>query len=187
MTRHLKKATLAIVRSNQQLCFVSQDVELPEQPVGLTNVRRSILKKSCKRSPRAYLELKHTKTAYRFVEIREELSRVDWNIIGTPTRQILRTEMQTTRGGKMMQEKQLGTGPNSRTEFAELTWRTKLNSSNQRWNSEWHLPQPSVQTRDSLLFILEHSLSKMALSPEELHTVIVSRPFHDCHHGEWCR
>ena len=51
----------------------SQDVELPEQTVGRTDVRRSILKRNGKRSPRAYLELKDTKTADRFIKHRAQL------------------------------------------------------------------------------------------------------------------
>ena len=56
ITQTLSKRLIAIVRSDQKLGCVSQDVELPEQAVGLPNGRRSILTESGKRSPRAQLE-----------------------------------------------------------------------------------------------------------------------------------
>ena len=58
-----EKATVASVRSNPKLGCVSQDVKLPEQTVGFTDVRRSILKDSGKSSPRAHHDLKCTTTA----------------------------------------------------------------------------------------------------------------------------
>ena len=71
--KNFEKATIALVRSNQKLGCISQDVELPRQTVGPANVRRSIPKKSGKRSPKVHLELKYTKTAERFIDIREQL------------------------------------------------------------------------------------------------------------------
>ena len=130
-TRNLKNTTIAIVSSNQKSGCASQNVELPEQTVGLTNENRSILKETGKRSPRAHLKLKYTKTADRFFKLREQLgpSRAV-NIIEIPTRLRLRTKIQTTRCcQKMMQEKQLGKVPRSCTKFAERTWRTNLLSS----------------------------------------------------------
>ena len=62
-TRSLRNAIIAIGRSDQKLRCVSQDVELPEQTVGLTTESRSIPKRNGKRSPRAHLELEYTKTA----------------------------------------------------------------------------------------------------------------------------
>ena len=61
-----EKMTLAFVRSNQNLGCASQDVELPEQTVGLTNENRSILKKHGKLFAGAHLEFKCTKTAESF-------------------------------------------------------------------------------------------------------------------------
>ena len=90
--RSLEKTTIAILRSNHKMGCVSQDVELPAQAVGPTNLRQSILKKSGKRSPRAHLEIKCTKTVERSINFREqvgpslsEFSRVDRNIIVIPT------------------------------------------------------------------------------------------------------
>ena len=114
------KSTVAFVRSSQKSGCVSQDVELLEPTVGPANVRRSTLKKSGNISPRSHLELKYTKVAERFINIREQLgpslgfSKADRNIIATPTRQRKRTEIQKKSGGqKMMREMQPGNGPNS--------------------------------------------------------------------------
>ena len=52
--------------------MVSQDVELPTSTVGFTNESRSILKKNGKRSPRAHLDFKCTKTADRFNKVQEQ-------------------------------------------------------------------------------------------------------------------
>ena len=81
-----EKATIAIVRRNQKLGCVSQDVELPEQAVGPTNVRRSLLKKSGKRFSRAHLELKYTKTANIFIKSLEQLGPSLGIIQGGPKR-----------------------------------------------------------------------------------------------------
>ena len=120
--------TIALVRSNRTLGCVSLDVELPDRTVGPMNVRRSILKKSGKRSPRAHLEFKYTKTEETFIKL--------WGgpkHHRNPTRLRLRTQIQTTRcGQKMVREKQLGNGPTSCAEFEEHTWGKKLHSANQR-------------------------------------------------------
>ena len=78
MDQDSAKAIIAIVCSNQKLGCVSQDGSLPEPTVGLTDVRRSTLKKNGKWSPRTHLELKFSKTADRFINIREQM----WTSLG---------------------------------------------------------------------------------------------------------
>ena len=111
----------------------SQDIEsLPEQRVGRTNVRRSILRRRISKDP------KYTNTAKQFINIRERCgpfwasSRVVPHIVAAPT--LLRLQAQTwaTDDAK---KRQLGNGPTSCTEFAEHTWRTELHSFHQ--NMEW--------------------------------------------------
>ena len=48
-------------KQQSEMGCASQNVELPEQTVGLTNENRSILKETGKRSPRAHLKLKYTR------------------------------------------------------------------------------------------------------------------------------
>ena len=71
-----KKATIGIARSRPKLGWVSQDVELPEPTVGITNKIRYILKKNSNTSPRA---LKYTATAESFIKNREHLGRSHGN------------------------------------------------------------------------------------------------------------
>ena len=90
------------------------------QTVGPTNVRRSILKKSGKRSPRVHLELKHKKTAERFINIREQLGPISGNYPGWGALSPLKPNAPTFAGRdpnntlwaeEMVHEKQLGSGP----------------------------------------------------------------------------
>ena len=141
---------LASVRSNQKLDCVSEDVKLPEQTVGLTNVRPSILQRSGRRSPRAHLEIKYTKNAERLMNLSSNILGI---IQGVPKHH--RNSNPHTRCGQgMVAGKQLGTGPKSCTEFSEHTWRTMLHSSNQKWIVEQHTFQPSIQTFFKLLFLV---------------------------------
>ena len=73
LSQNSEKSIFAVVRSHQKWGCVSQDVELPETKVGLTNENRSILEKYGERCPRAHLGLKFSKIAERCVRIREPL------------------------------------------------------------------------------------------------------------------
>ena len=132
--RHTKKQTQIPKQTKQHLLVyavfrswvASQDVELQGHTLGLTNVRRSLPEEERQYiSESTFLTSKDTRTADRFINIREELGSTLGafqgvpKIIATQTRQRLWTEVQTTRcGQKMVQEQQLGNGqtivPNSR-------------------------------------------------------------------------
>ena len=114
------KATIAIFHNNQKLGCASQDDELPEQTVGPSNVRQSI-PKSGKRSPRAHLSLKYTKTS----------AWVDRNIINPNAPTLADRDPNNTLWAEDGARKKLGNGPRRGKELAERTWRTKLHSSNQ--------------------------------------------------------
>ena len=121
--RNPTKRLLQFYAVHRKLGCVSQDIELPEQTVGPTNARGSILKNNEKRSPRAHLDLKYTKTAERLTNIGEqvgpclEVVQGGTHIIPAPTLLRLLTEIQIKRCG--MHEKQLGNGPSSCAEFTE--------------------------------------------------------------------
>ena len=110
-----------------QLC-ITQDVEVPEQPVGLTDARRS------KRSLRAHLELKCTKTGEIFINIGEQLG---------PSLGVIRDGPKHHRNANAPtfenrdptntlwaegDARKADARPRSCSKFAEPTWRTKLHS-----------------------------------------------------------
>ena len=146
--------------------YVSQDFELPEQTVGTSSARRSVLNKSGKRSPRAHLDIKIEKIAERFIKIREQLGPSLGVVQVRPNYH--RNSIAPTfadgdpkntlwaQDGERGSLAQLGNKPQNCRHFAERTWKTKLHSSNQRWNEEQHQPQPSVLTMESLWMILVH-------------------------------
>ena len=152
-----------LVRSNQKLDSASQVVDLPEHTVGPASLRRTILKKSGKGSPREYLEVKFSKTAARFIKIQEQLgpsfgSHPGWTQTHhrNPTRLRLRQrQSNNTLWAEDDAKKQHGNGPRSCTKFVERSWRTMLHSSNQSWSGQ-HQLQPSIQTKENLLLILVH-------------------------------
>ena len=130
-----EKGTIALIRGDQNMRCVSQ-VELLEQTLRPTYVRRSILEKIFERilnSNTRKLQKKSPNIGNKWDHL-WKMSRVDQNIIATPTRLRLRTETQTTRCGRkgLRERKQLGSGPKSCSEFAERAWRTKRHSSNRR-------------------------------------------------------
>ena len=101
------QALVASVRSTQKLCCVSQDVKLSIYMVGLTNARRSPLKKAA-RDLQGYISNLNTRRLQNIHErnMGKKQSREELNIIAAPTRLLLRTEVQITCcGQQMVQEK----------------------------------------------------------------------------------
>ena len=150
------KATVAIVRSAQKLGCVSQDVELPEPTVELANVRRSILKKSGKRSPRAHLELKYTKTAEQFIKLREQVGPSLGVIQGGAAHHPTFAYRNPTYmlWAEYDERKSAWQWPKQLYILRGTCLESEATFFSPKWNEDQHLSRPSMQMKDSLLWIL---------------------------------
>ena len=174
---------LTVVRNNQKLGCVSQDVEMPEQN-GWTCERETVHPKE---KWHAHLEFKYTeklqKDSSTLGNNRDhlwELSKVGRNIIATPTRLRLRTAPNSALWAEDGARRNAWARQVCRIRGLYLESEARFFKDGME--SRIHLNRQSRREKE---FIVDsgstHMMSKMELSPEELDTVKV----HGGHYGEW--
>ena len=178
------KATNAILRSIQKLSYVFQNVEpLPEPTVGLTHVRRSILKTSDNRSPKGHLKLRYTKQQKMSTNIGNNwnhicaLSRVVLHIVAANAPTFADRDPNDMLWAEVMvRKKNMVVGLTVVQNSRNVATKDTVSSPNTEWRVGY-LSRPSTQTKDNLLWIL--------VPPCTLGNRQSVSTSHDSDHGDW--
>ena len=182
------KATTALVKDAEKLgCFPGKQNFYVKPTDGSTDVRRSTLKNSSKKSSRNHLAIRFCRSAEKLNQIRERTgpslptlqgaSRNDRN----PKRLLSVYEERDpnwTDWCEEKQEKRHGHVPKNFAQFMERTQRTRIPFSQQNWDLEQPLDQVLIPKRERGFAVVSgasmHMMSKVDLALAEQESITVS-------------